>query len=88
MSDLLSRLEAETHRNGMWADTCELLMEARAKLAEYEAALNSIACFDDEGGSQRLTNTGSYSGFDEPGSVRIAREVVAKAAAIHNRSTT
>lgn len=38
MSDLLDRLEAETHRNGMWADTCLLLDEAAAALRRAEAA--------------------------------------------------
>lgn len=58
--------------------------EARSKLAEYETALNQIACWDDKSASESLERTRSYSSFDEPGSVQIAREAIA--AAIRNRS--
>jgi len=38
--------------------------------------LTEIACLDDALANQRLETTGSYSCFDEPGSVRIAREIL------------
>lgn len=44
-----------------------------ARCARYEAALNSIASWNDTGANERLKNTGSYSAFDEPGSVSEAR---------------
>lgn len=53
--------------------------ERRAAAAEIErlrAALEHIAAFDDLHGSSRLEATGSYSGFDEPGSTQIAREAL------------
>lgn len=44
----------------------------------YEA-LKKIAAFDDEQGNAYLKAHGSYGGFDEPGSVQIARNALAKA---------
>jgi hypothetical protein len=41
-------------------------------------ALVDIACFTDEGANRRLAERGSYSSFDEPGSVQIARAELAK----------
>jgi len=41
------------------------------------AALIGIAAFDDIGANDRLATNGSYSGFDEPGGVRVAREALA-----------
>lgn len=41
------------------------------------AALQKIACFDDDGADRHLSATGSYSMFDEPGSVKIARDALA-----------
>lgn len=41
-------------------------------------ALIEIAAFDDEGASERLAAHGSYGSFDEPGSVQIARECLAR----------
>lgn len=41
-------------------------------------ALTRIATYGDEGANARLKATGSYSVFDEPGSVKIAREVLEK----------
>ena len=41
-------------------------------------ALVQIAAFDDTSASERLAATGSYGSFDEPGSVEIARECLAK----------
>jgi len=43
------------------------------------AALERIAAFDDEDASAHLEKTGSYSLFDEPGSVEIARAALAAA---------
>lgn len=50
------------------------LVEQRSVLIE---ALREIAAFDDESANQRLTETGSYSSFDEPGAVRAARTAIA-----------
>jgi hypothetical protein len=46
-------------------------------LASARKALEEIACFRDEGANERLAKTGSYGSFDEPGSVKIAREFLA-----------
>lgn len=51
-------------------------VELLARLATYEAALREIACYDDKGANERLKATGSYSYFDEPGSVMIARKAL------------
>lgn len=40
--------------------------------------LKKIACFDDKLANHHLETTGSYSCFDEPGSVRIARDILAE----------
>ena len=42
-------------------------------------ALIKIAAFDDTSASEFLGRTGSYSCFDEPGSVKIARAAIANA---------
>ena len=39
----------------------------------YRRALEEIACYDDKGANERLAARGSYSSFDEPGSVQTAR---------------
>lgn len=39
-------------------------------------ALIKIAAVDDMLANDRLATNGSYSGFDEPGSVQIARETL------------
>lgn len=43
---------------------------------EIASALNLIACWGDKLANERLEKSGSYSGFDEPGSVKIAREIL------------
>ena len=52
------------------------LLAARKKLAKLEAALNQIAAWDDDLANQRLKLFGTYSSFDEPGSVQIARHAL------------
>lgn len=42
------------------------------------AVLKRIAAYDDTGASERLERTGSYSSFDEPHSVQLAREILAE----------
>lgn len=42
------------------------------------AALERLACRNDFGADSWLEKTGSYSRFDEPGSVQIAREALAE----------
>jgi hypothetical protein len=49
--------------------------------------LNQIACLDDELANMHLKMTGSYACFDEPGSVRIAREILAEADALPQIAT-
>lgn len=46
------------------------------KAAWLIARLKKIACLDDKAANERLYLTGSYSAFDEPGSVKIAREIL------------
>ena len=46
-------------------------------LREAVKALEEIACFDDQGGTAHLAATGSYGRFDEPASVKIARQALA-----------
>ena len=41
--------------------------------AKSQEALTEIACFGDTHANDKLKNTGSYGGFDEPISVQIAR---------------
>lgn len=38
--------------------------------------LESVACLDDKLANMHLEKTGSYACFDEPGSVKIAREIL------------
>jgi len=44
--------------------------------------LKRIASLDDKLANHHLETTGSYACFDEPGSVRIAREILAEAGAL------
>lgn len=54
-------------------------MSDRAKdVAWLKSRLEGIAAFDDEGANQHLARSGSYSRFDEPGSVKVAREILAE----------
>jgi hypothetical protein len=46
------------------------------EVERLQAALKRIACLGDSGANERLARTGSYSMFDEPGSVEIAREAL------------
>lgn len=39
-------------------------------------ALNKIACYDDTSANRNLAVNDTYSWFDEPGSVQIAREAL------------
>lgn len=53
--------------------------EIRALIEQRDvlvAALTKIAAFDDEAATAYLDATGSYSRFDEPGAVRIARKAL------------
>lgn len=54
------------------------LREAERKNERLRAALDRIAAYDDQGANYRLKTSGSYSAFDEPGSVEIAREALEK----------
>ncbi len=57
----------------------ELIVRAVNAHDALVSALREIAAFDDEGANARLVKTGSYSSFDEPGSVQIARAALALA---------
>jgi len=62
----------------------ELLAEVerlRTEIIKLRAALLKIARFDDESAHRSLTRTGSYSEFDEPYSVEIARKALAESEA-------
>lgn len=50
----------------------------RDRLQELVAALTEIAAFGDEGAEAHLKATGSYGRFDEPGAVKIARNILEK----------
>jgi len=49
-------------------------------------ALIEIAAYDDHGANETLKRTGSYSSFDEPGSVETARKALSsiKTLAVHS----
>ena len=47
-----------------------------SELDRFRAALTEIAKYDDEGANARLSISGSYGSFDEPGAVQTAREVL------------
>jgi hypothetical protein len=49
------------------------------------ARLKKIASLDDKLANHHLETTGSYACFDEPGSVRIAREILADAGALSSK---
>lgn len=48
------------------------------KIEWLRSRLGKIAALDDKLANVHLKNTGSYSAFDEPGSVKIAREILAE----------
>lgn len=50
--------------------------DAADKFMDFHDALYRIAAFDDKGASERLEITGSLSSFDEPGSVKMARDAL------------
>lgn len=50
-----------------------LMNEAADRIEALEAALRKIAAYTDTLANARMAATGSYSAFDEPGSVQIAR---------------
>lgn len=56
----------------------DLIVRAVNFYNELVEALEQIAAFDDEGANKHLEATGSYSSFDEPSSVRIARSMLSR----------
>lgn len=47
-------------------------------LAWLKGQLERIAAFDDKYANDQLARSGSYTHFDEPDSVKIAREILAE----------
>ena len=70
--DTVCALEAENAdlRSG------EYLARVIEERDRYRKALEQIASYDDVSACAHLRMTGSYGGFDEPGSVKIAREAL------------
>ena len=54
----------------------DLIARLRSENAKMHAALCAIAALYDESANAHLLATGSYGGFDEPGSVQIARDTL------------
>lgn len=54
------------------------MTERKKDLAWLKSQLENVACFDDKGANEHLARSGSYNRFDEPGSVKIAREILAE----------
>jgi hypothetical protein len=57
----------------------EFIVKAVNAYYPMRDALEKIAAFDDRHAQKRLDETGSWSGFDEPGSVQIARAALSLA---------
>lgn len=68
------RLEAQAETMARVVAERNNLRIERERLRE---ALRQIAAFNDEGANVALRKHGSYSGFDEPGAVQVAREALA-----------
>lgn len=71
---VIERLEAE--RDTLTAALAASTAREKAKDEEIEGlrkALTEIAAFDDTAASAYFAQTGSYSAFDEPGAVILAR---------------
>ena len=60
-------------------ETAEFIVRACNNHEALMDALIKIAAFTDTSASEFLGRTGSYSCFDEPGSVKIARAAIANA---------
>lgn len=54
------------------------LSRLRSQLKEAVEALEAIASFEDKSANMHLRLTGSYSCFDEPNAVRLARAALDK----------
>ncbi len=55
------------------------VLRVKRERDEFRVALEQIAALNDESANGVLELTGSYRGFDEPGSVEIARVALQKA---------
>lgn len=65
-------------RTVVYGDEANQIIERlERKVERLEMTLTKIAAFSDSAASERLKTTGSYSSFDEPGSVQIARHALA-----------
>lgn len=52
-------------------------MKGAREILRLRAFLKKIAALDDEWANRKLEATGSYSSFDEPASVELARAALA-----------
>lgn len=63
----------------LYLEQAEAALSASQKRArELETTLREIAVFGDEQANEHLRITGSFGGFDEPGSVEIARTTLSE----------
>lgn len=72
-------LELENYNEvlkGLRAEEAEDYESLQKRLECMKRALETIAAFNDEFANMRLEKTGSYGGFDEPGSVSTARQAL------------
>lgn len=67
------REAARTLSERRYAPLLDHLATALERLGE---ALEQIAAFDDRAANERLKYVGSWGGFDEPGSVQVARQAL------------
>ena len=75
--DLIANKDRFVQTNEATARLLDTVSAALRADNGLRAALKKIACFDDMLANDRLATNGSYSGFDEPGSVEIARAALA-----------
>jgi len=54
----------------------DALDQSLAEIERLREALEDITCFDDTAANAYLKNHGSHTMFDEPGSVKIARDAL------------
>jgi len=55
-------------------DYAALLLQSRNMLQDMYQTLQAIAAYNDKMANNHLLNTGEYTAFDEPASVKLARD--------------